>query len=84
MISSASEKHLNTLNLIRQRLINEWKLMLSIFSGVLIATILISGAPIYLWDDIHVDHTVPLALKGKDEIDNMVIAHGKENREKGA
>ena len=48
MISSASEKHLNTLNLIRQRLINEWKLMLSIFSGVLIATILISGAPIYL------------------------------------
>ena len=44
----------------------------------------ISGAPIYLWDDIHVDHTVPLALKGKDEIDNMGIAHGKENREKGA
>ncbi|GIS69115.1 MAG: hypothetical protein CM1200mP8_6730 [Chloroflexota bacterium] len=48
MTSSVSEKHLNTINLVKQRLINEWKLMLSIFSGVLIATTLISGAPIYL------------------------------------
>tara|TARA_Y100000590_G_scaffold278529_1_gene312687 strand:+ start:21214 stop:24903 length:3690 start_codon:yes stop_codon:yes gene_type:complete len=48
MIFSGSQKQLNTLNLVRQRLTNEWKLMLSIFSGVLIATTLISGAPIYL------------------------------------
>ena len=39
---------LNIINLIRYRFTNEWKLMLSIFLGVLIATTLISGAPIYL------------------------------------
>ena len=44
----ASSNSLSILNLIRNRLRNEWKLMLSIFSGILIATILISGAPIYL------------------------------------
>ena len=44
----ASSNSLSILNLIRNRLRNEWKLMLSIFSGILIATTLISGAPIYL------------------------------------
>ena len=39
---------LSILSLIQNRLLNEWKLMLAIFAGVLVAAILISGAPIYL------------------------------------
>ena len=44
----------------------------------------ISGVPIFDMDDLEVDHTIPLAVQGQDEIDNMGLAHGKENREKGS
>lgn len=44
----------------------------------------ISGAPIYLWDEIEVDHKVPLSLQGKDEIENLGIVHKVENRKKGS
>ncbi|OGS73742.1 MAG: hypothetical protein A3F91_15175 [Flavobacteria bacterium RIFCSPLOWO2_12_FULL_35_11] len=43
----------------------------------------ISGAPIFLGDDIEVDHEFPIAKGGKDEIANLKIVHKDENREKG-
>ena len=44
----------------------------------------ISGAPIFLGDDIEVDHEFPISKGGKDEIDNLKIVHKDENREKGS
>jgi len=43
----------------------------------------ISGAPIFLGDDIEVDHIEALAIGGEDLIENMGIAHDIENRKKG-
>lgn len=44
----------------------------------------ISGAPVFLGDDIDVDHNDPLAIGGKDEQENLQIAHRDSNQEKGA
>ena len=44
----------------------------------------ISGAPIFLGDDIEVDHEFPIAKGGKDEVENLKIVHKDENREKGS
>lgn len=44
----------------------------------------ISGAPIFLGDEIEVDHKTPIALGGADTIDNMGVAHKDENRSKGS
>ena len=44
----------------------------------------LSSAPIFLGDDIEVDHIQPLAVGGKDEKDNLGIAHKEENRQKGS
>jgi hypothetical protein len=44
----------------------------------------ISGAPIFLGDDIEVDHEFPISKGGKDEIDNLKIVHKDENRQKGS
>ena len=44
----------------------------------------LSEAPIFLGDDIEVDHIEPLAIGGSDEKDNLGIAHQDENRSKGA
>ncbi|MEO7444226.1 MAG: DUF262 domain-containing protein [Ferruginibacter sp.] len=44
----------------------------------------LSDAPIFLGDDIEPDHTLPLAIGGKDVIENIKIAHKDENRSKGA
>lgn len=44
----------------------------------------ISGAPIFLGDDIEVDHEFPISKGGKDEIENLKIVHKDENREKGS
>ena len=44
----------------------------------------ISNAPIFLGDDIEVDHKNPLALGGEDTKDNLQIAHKDSNRRKGA
>lgn len=44
----------------------------------------LSEAPIFLGDDIEVDHNDPLAIGGKDSIENVSIAHRDENRAKGA
>lgn len=43
----------------------------------------ISGAPVFLGDDIEVDHIKPLATGGKDNLANLGIVHSKENRVKG-
>ena len=43
----------------------------------------ISGALIFLGDDIEVDHEFPISKGGKDEIYNLKIVHKDENREKG-
>jgi hypothetical protein len=43
----------------------------------------LSNAPIFLGDDIEVDHVKSLAIGGKDEKENLGIAHSKENRKKG-
>jgi uncharacterized protein with ParB-like and HNH nuclease domain len=44
----------------------------------------ISRAPIFLGDDIEVDHEFPISKGGKDEIENLKIVHKDENREKGS
>jgi hypothetical protein len=38
----------STFSLVLRRLRNDWRLMLSVFLGILVATTLISGAPVYL------------------------------------
>ena len=43
----------------------------------------ITGAPIFLGDDIEADHTNPLGVGGKDVLANLGIAHTSANREKG-
>ncbi|WP_295613288.1 HNH endonuclease [uncultured Lamprocystis sp.] len=44
----------------------------------------ISGAPLFIGDDIEVDHVLPLALGGADNECNLQIAHKSENKKKGA
>jgi hypothetical protein len=44
----------------------------------------ISGAPIFIGDEIEVDHTMPLAIGGADSIENFQIVHKDSNRSKGA
>lgn len=44
----------------------------------------ISGAPIFLGDDIEVDHSISIATGGTDDINNINIAHKDENRSKGS
>lgn len=43
----------------------------------------LSEAPIFLGDDIEVDHVEPLAIGGKDDYTNLGISHDSENRAKG-
>ena len=43
----------------------------------------ISKAPVFLGDDIEVDHQIPISKGGADSIDNLQIAHKEENRSKG-
>jgi len=43
----------------------------------------LSSAPVFLGDDIDVDHIIPLAIGGKDEKTNLGIAHDEENKRKG-
>ena len=44
----------------------------------------LSKAPIYDWDEIEVDHGIPLAMGGEDKIENLGISHKQENRKKGS
>lgn len=44
----------------------------------------ISGARVFLGDEIEVDHTEPLSIGGKDELLNLNISHKDENRKKGS
>lgn len=44
----------------------------------------LSDAPIFLGDDIEVDHIKSIAIGGKDNVENLGIAHMDENRKKGA
>lgn len=44
----------------------------------------LSGAPIFLGDEIESDHMIPLALGGKDVMENLQLVHKDENRAKGA
>ena len=44
----------------------------------------ISGAPIFLGDEIELDHEFPLSKGGTDTIDNLKVVHRDENREKGS
>ncbi|MEQ1902673.1 MAG: DUF262 domain-containing protein [Pirellulaceae bacterium] len=44
----------------------------------------ISGAPIFVGDEIHVDHEQPLATGGADDASNMGISHPDANLRKGA
>lgn len=43
----------------------------------------LSGAPIYMGDDLEVDHDIPIAIGGKDALENLRIVHKDENRSKG-
>jgi hypothetical protein len=44
----------------------------------------ISGHPIFLGDDIEIDHEFPISKGGKDSIENLKVVHKDENREKGS
>ncbi len=44
----------------------------------------ISGAPIFLGDEVEIDHEMPLAHGGADSIENLRAVHKEENRKKGA
>ncbi|MGQ1788517.1 GmrSD restriction endonuclease domain-containing protein [Saccharicrinis sp. GN24d3] len=44
----------------------------------------LSKAPVFLGDEIEVDHNIPLAIGGVDDIENLQIVHKDENRSKGA
>jgi len=44
----------------------------------------ISGAPIFLGDEFEIDHTFPMAIGGKDVIENLQVTHKDENRSKGS
>jgi hypothetical protein len=44
----------------------------------------ISGTPLFIGDDIEVDHNTPLALGGADSIENLQITHKDSNRSKGS
>jgi len=44
----------------------------------------LSGAPMFLGDDIEVDHSHALATGGKDELENLQMTHQDENRAKGS
>lgn len=44
----------------------------------------LSDAPIFLGDDIEIDHIKPIAIGGKDELRNLGVAHKTENRSKGS
>jgi hypothetical protein len=44
----------------------------------------LSDARIFLGDEIEVDHTIALAIGGKDNIENLGISHKSENRSKGS
>lgn len=44
----------------------------------------ISGAPMFIGDEIHMDHIKPLSIGGKDSLDNIQITHKHSNLSKGA
>ncbi len=44
----------------------------------------ISGTPIFIGDDIEVDHRTSLAIGGADSKENLQIAHKDSNRSKGS
>jgi uncharacterized protein with ParB-like and HNH nuclease domain len=44
----------------------------------------ISKVPVFLGDDIEVDHQIPISKGGADSIDNLQITHKEENRSKGS
>ncbi|YAF95719.1 MAG: HNH endonuclease [Nodularia sp. CChRGM 3473] len=44
----------------------------------------ISGAPLFIGDEIEVDHSIPLSIGGADSTENLQIVHKDSNRIKGA
>jgi hypothetical protein len=46
-------------------------------------TCAISGAPVFVGDDVEVDHATPLAIGGEDSLDNMQISTPEANHRKG-
>lgn len=44
----------------------------------------ISKFPVFLGDDIEVDHNIPISKGGSDTIENLQIVHKEENRIKGS
>ncbi len=43
----------------------------------------LSDSPIFIGDEIEIDHIIPLALQGTDQIENLQPSHPNENRKKG-
>jgi hypothetical protein len=44
----------------------------------------ISGAPLFIGDEIEVDHNWPLGIGGADSVENLQITHKHSNRRKGS
>lgn len=44
----------------------------------------LSQSPIFLGDEIEIDHIKPISIGGADSIENLGIAHKDENRKKGS
>lgn len=43
----------------------------------------ITGSPVFLGDDIEIDHIEPLAIGGKDKVENLGVTQADDNRIKG-
>lgn len=44
----------------------------------------LSGSPVFLGDEIEIDHIIPLAIGGADSKSNLQVLHKDENRSKGS
>ncbi len=44
----------------------------------------LSGSPIFVGDDVEVDHIEPISLGGLDVKANVQMTHKEENRKKGS
>lgn len=64
----------STLNFVHRRLADDWKLLLSIFSGILIASTLVAGAPAYLNSLERLTLNTSINRSSQNFVDMMAIA----------
>jgi hypothetical protein len=53
------------------------------FAGTAMPSQILLTSPIFIIDDVEVDHIVPIAVQGQDENTNLQVVHTRCNRKKG-